>query len=50
MSEKKIQPVILSQLEDVLEERQKSDRRKENQETTKAIEADRRKQARRDAK
>lgn len=51
MSEKTIQPIILSQLEDVLEERQRSDRRtKEQKDADAVVAADRRKDDRRSIK
>ena len=50
MEKKKIQPVILSQLEDVLEERQRSDRRTEEEKAANKALENRRKDDRRTPK
>lgn len=50
MEKKKIQPVILSQLEDVLEERQRSDRRTEEERAANKDSENRRKDDRRGQK
>ena len=47
MSEKKVVKVLLSQLEEALEERQRSDRRQQQAETLEGLKEDRRKQDRR---
>jgi hypothetical protein len=48
MSEKKAPKVLLSQLEDALEERQSNDRRGLKKEAPAVVKEDRRKQSRRD--
>jgi hypothetical protein len=50
MSEKKVPKVLLTQIEDALEERQRVDRRKQNKDIPQDIPVDRRKLERRERK